>query len=46
MVQHKVTLYLHIGLWKTGTTALQEFFVRNKQLLEEKATASEYGWIP
>jgi len=32
----KKQLYIHIGTGKTGTTALQEFFVINDKLLEEK----------
>jgi hypothetical protein len=31
----KKTLYLHIGLGKTGTTALQEFFWSNRKQLSE-----------
>ncbi len=31
----KKTLYFHIGLGKTGTTALQDFFWRNRKQLEK-----------
>lgn len=31
----KPDLYLHIGMGKTGTTALQEFFWANRQVLDE-----------
>ena len=30
------TLYLHIGMHKTGTSALQEFFLLNEKLLDHK----------
>lgn len=33
--RNKGTAYIHIGLEKTGTTSLQEFFHINRQLLEE-----------
>lgn len=32
----KKTIYFHIGTHKTGTTALQNFFVNNKKILSEK----------
>src|SRR5690554_3774829 len=32
----KKTLYLHIGLGKTGTTALQEFFWANRSQLAKR----------
>lgn len=32
----KKTIYFHIGTHKTGTTALQKFFVDNREVLEEK----------
>jgi hypothetical protein len=32
----KKTVYFHIGTHKTGTTALQNFFVRNREVLGEK----------
>ena len=31
----KKKLYIHIGTVKTGTTALQHFFARNRQILQE-----------
>ena len=31
----KKKLYLHIGMGKTGTTALQDFFAHNRQALGE-----------
>ncbi|MCC4288864.1 class I SAM-dependent methyltransferase [Vreelandella aquamarina] len=32
----KKTIYFHIGTHKTGTTALQKFFVDNREVLEKK----------
>jgi len=32
----KQKLYLHIGIYKTGTTALQDFFLMNRDVLSEK----------
>jgi hypothetical protein len=34
--QQKKTLYLHIGMGKTGTTALQLFFADNRHALEQQ----------
>lgn len=36
MNKSKKNLYLHIGLTKTGTSAIQKFIVDNEQLLKEK----------
>ncbi len=35
----KKTLYLHIGMGKTGTTALQVFFSGNRKAMEEQGVA-------
>lgn len=35
------TLYIHVGAGKTGTTALQQFFLLNRHLLEQKGI-----WLP
>ncbi len=33
------TVYLHMGMPKTGTTALQQFFDKNRDVLEKKGFA-------
>ncbi len=38
----KKTIYFHIGTHKTGTTALQKFFVDNKELLNEKGFVYDF----
>ena len=35
----KKTLYLHIGMGKTGTTALQVFFSGNRKAMEKQGIA-------
>lgn len=38
----KKTIYFHIGTHKTGTTALQKFFVDNKELLKNKGLVYDF----
>lgn len=38
----KKTIYFHIGTHKTGTTALQKFFVDNREVLEEKGFTYDF----
>lgn len=40
-MSNKKTVYFHIGTHKTGTTALQQFFVDNKKLLAGKGICYE-----
>ncbi len=52
MTPVKKTVYLHIGMHKTGTTAIQNFFALNREVLKEKGvlypgdlvTHHEIGW--
>lgn len=43
MKNQKRTIYLHIGLMKTGTSALQSFLYNNKTLLSNKGLY--YPWL-
>lgn len=38
----KKTIYFHIGTHKTGTTALQKFFVDNREVLKEKGFTYDF----
>ena len=39
----RVNLYLHIGPGKTGTTAIQQFLIKNKSILKEKGYQLIFG---
>ncbi|MEA2017642.1 MAG: hypothetical protein U9N59_04270 [Campylobacterota bacterium] len=41
-MSNKKTIYFHIGTHKTGTTALQKYFVTNREILKEKNI--HYDW--
>lgn len=34
MMSPKVELYMHVGMWKTGTTAIQKFLHENRKVLK------------
>ena len=36
MENKKKTIYLHIGVSKTGTTSIQRFLYKNRELLKDK----------
>ncbi|MGP7735212.1 class I SAM-dependent methyltransferase [Oceanimonas smirnovii] len=39
---NKKTIYFHIGTHKTGTTALQKFFVENRELFKKKGLIYDF----